>query len=684
MAKNSNRPPQAASSKQQVQRTGTPPPVKKLATTESGNPSPYRLHGMLIAAISVVTFIAMRTSLANQFTNWDDPGYVVNNPIIKDLSGEGLKAIFSTPIMGNYHPLTILTYAFDYAFSALDPFSFHLQSLLFHIATTALVYCFVLLLSRKVVAAVVTALLFGIHPMHVESVAWVAGRKDVVYGFFYVGACITYLFYLRNTSGKKGLWYGITLLSFIASILAKPVAVSLPVTLFVIDYFEGRNWKLPAVYLDKLIFFALSIAAGIRSLKDQKVFGALNTQSDHYDPLERIALGGYAFIQYLWKAILPVKLLCLYPYPLKENGHMPAVYYIYPLLSLLLLGAVVYFFRKNKVVIGGIAFFIANIALLLQFIPVGGAIIADRYSYIPYIGLFFIIGMGIAHVANNTPAYAKIAMGGIGVYALMLCYLTHQRCQVWYDAFSLWRDEIEVEPVKVPSAYNNLGFSYYERFNNSVDPAERKLYYDSSLFLLTRAIQLQETFVNPYISMGELLRSNGQYAEAKRFYYKALQLNKDDMAANTYLGLSITYSIAFSLSHSQLDHDSALYCYMRTLQLKPYYPEAHSNYANFLDMNGMRDSALVHYGLAIQQNPDIVPPYLNRGRALQRANRCYEAMKDFERAIAMQPDMGELYYARSVCYANSGKIALAKQDVQKALSLGFRNMDAGYVKQLGL
>jgi tetratricopeptide (TPR) repeat protein len=181
---------------------------------------------------------------------------------------------------------------------------------------------------------------------------------------------------------------------------------------------------------------------------------------------------------------------------------------------------------------------------------------------------------------------------------------------------------------------------------------------------LNRAIELQPNFVNPYISIGELLRSNNQFDLAKQYYYKGLSLDKTDMGANAYLGLAVIYSI------TRRD-DSAIFCYQQTLRLKPYNPEAHSNFANFLDMTGQKDKAIVEYGVAIDQNPDIFQPYLNRARAYQRMNKCDDAFKDFNKALQIEPKMGEIYYARSFCYDMKGDKAAAQKDREMAGKLGF-------------
>ena len=325
----------------------------------------------------------------------------------------------------------------------------------------------------------------------------------------------------------------------------------------------------------------------------------------------------------------------------------------------------------------GTLFFLVNIALLLQFLPVGGAIIADRYTYIPYLGLFFIAGWYVAGTLepgkNKRLGYG--ILGATLAYSLYLGYLANERCKVWYNTTTLWRDEIEKEPMKAPNAWNNLGFDYFNKFNESVNPAERKLYYDSSYYFLNEAIRLQPSFVNPYISLGELERSVNNFAEAKINYYKALSLPKLDEGPNAYLGLAIIYAITHNF-------DSSGFCFHEAIKNRPYFPEAHSNYGNFFDMMHMPDSALVHYAISISQDPDIYAPHLNRGRLLVRMGRMDEGIKDFEICLQMVPDNGEVYYARSMAYARKGNIAQARQDMQKARSLGFTQIDPGYEQSL--
>ena len=672
-------------------KKSAPQPAAKVKTTSAaGNINSLKpsVQAFLAIGVVVLTYLFLKGSLGNLFTNWDDPGYVVDDPLIKNITADGIKNIFSlsNPVMGNYHPLTILSYGIEYSYVRLEPWLYHFDSLFFHLVCTALVYWLINLLTRRPIAAAITALLFGIHPMHVESVAWVAGRKDVLYGMFYLLACVVYVYAARAVGSRKWLFYTGVLVLFICSLLSKPVAVSLPLVLILIDFFENKLWtSIPSVenvadklrinyrlLAEKIPFFAIAVIFGIKSVADQHRFGALNTLGVKFNPLERFALGCYALITYLWKAVVPVSLSCFYPYPIKENDALPVSYYIYPLIFAVLLFVVFRFARKSKAVVFGLLFFLANIGLLLQFIPVGGAILADRYTYIPYVGLFFIVGWFVSLLLEKaaTKQLGYVAGGAVLAWSLSLGYLSSQRCNVWYNAVTLWTNEIEEHPT-VPNAYNNLGFYYKTKMAETVNPQEKKKYYDSSYNLLNKSISLQPSFVNPYISLGELERTIGLFPEAKKNYFKALSLKSDDEDANAYLGLAIIYAISNNL-------DSSSYCFHTALQMKENFPEAHSNYGNLLDMMHKNDSSLAQYAIAISQNPDMFEPFLNRGRELQRLNRCAEALQDFEHALELSPDNGEVYYSRSFCYFQQGNKSLALHDIEKAASLGFTQVDKAY------
>ena len=560
-----------------------PVTAPKQATPKSapnGDGQPKRVSDWLVAGgVGLVTFLFLLSCLDNQLTNWDDLGYVITNNLIKDNSAEGIKNIFSIhhPVMGNYHPLTILLHLIEYSYVGLAPWLYHFDSVLMHVLATMAAYAFVKVLTRNTIAAAIASLLFGLHPMHMESVAWVAGRKDLIYSFFFLLGCATHLYYIRN-SDKKALWFTATIILYGVSLLAKSVGVTFPIVLLLLDLYEQRKLNF-MLLVEKLPLFALSLLFGLLSIQAQKEVGALGTLDVHFSPFERIALGGYALVTYLWKMILPTGLSNFYPYPMKVNDALPAMYFVYPLIMLGLAFATWKFGRKNRIVVFGTLFFIVNIFLLLQFIPVGGAIMSDRYTYIPYLGLFIIAGWFVARSIEEKSAIGKPLLGGALLVCLIFGGLSNARCKDWYDSISLWRDNIEKHPES-PIAYFYLGQEFYSRFELEPNPNEKKSLGDSAYLYFMKSIERKPDYINPIVCVGEYQRATGQIDEAKKTYLRALQIDKKCESA--FLGLGVVYAI-------KQQYDSADQSFRKAISLKEIFPEAHSNYANYFDIIGKVD-----------------------------------------------------------------------------------------------
>ncbi len=286
-----------------------------------------------ILVLVVITSAIYFKSLNNQLTNWDDNHYIIENADIKTFHGDSLnytfKKIFKTYEQGNYHPLTMLSYALEYEKFKLNPRPYHLSNLILHLFNTLLVLCFIWLLTKQKWVAFITAILFAIHPMHVESIAWVSERKDVLYSFFYLSALCTYIFYLQKEQ-KKGLFYLLTLLLFVFAVLSKAMAISLPIVFFAIDYFLGRKITLKNS-LAKAPFLLISLVFGIIAILAQKSGNAMDDITQ-YNFFDRILFSTYGLMTYLLKLIAPIGLSGFYRYPVKTAGMYPVVFYVAPLL----------------------------------------------------------------------------------------------------------------------------------------------------------------------------------------------------------------------------------------------------------------------------------------------------------------------------------------------------------------
>ena len=430
--------------------------------------SEYR-KWLIVTLILLITFVAYSPSLQNgMLKTWDDQAYVTNNALIKNLDGTSIIKIFKEDrgLYANYHPLTTLSLAVNYHFSEDKPFGYHFTNLLLHILNTLLVFLFIFRLSKNnIVIASVSSLLFGINPIHVESVAWISERKDVLYAFFYLASIIAYQKFLQKSDWK---FYFLSLFIFLFSMLSKAMAASLPLVLLLICYIETRKWQLKYI-LDKIPFLIIAVALGYYALQIQADGNAIGSETFPF--LRRILHAGYGFSVYIFKILLPVNLSAFYPYPYPLiNGawvtnSIPVTFYATFVTTItLLVFSVLGFFSKNKSLnaIGiGLLFFAITIALLLQFLPVGRAIMADRYSYIPSIGIFFILGYFINLLHQKWPKVSIILIIVV-LYAAALFVRTIQQCKVWKNDETLWGNAIGIYPNdnRIALVYENRAIYY--------------------------------------------------------------------------------------------------------------------------------------------------------------------------------------------------------------------------------
>jgi tetratricopeptide (TPR) repeat protein len=553
-----------------------------------------------LAAIVALTFIVYIPSLDNGFTNWDDNYYVTENPLLVEPS---LKALFTIPIAGNYHPLTIWSLALNYQLSGLEPASYHWLSLLLHLANTALVFLFIRKLSGgRFWTTVVTSLYFGIHPMHVESVAWIAERKDVLYSFFFLLALIAYLRYLDS---RKLLWIGATLIAFILSSAAKPAAVVLPLTLLAIDYYTRRPIN-RSVLLEKAPFFAISLAVGLVTLKAQQSAGAI-ADPHIWTPIQKLLFASYGTLMYFVKLFLPVGLSAVYPYPnlAKDIGSQ---YYVAFVALAILLPAIVYLCRRERAILFGLAFFFINIVLVLQFFTVGGAVMADRYTYLSYIGLFFALARFLDERPGPAPAgvpVKRLLGASLALLFPLSIVQTWTRCDVWQNAETLWNDTIRKYPRQIVDAYNNRGI-YYHEVAKRLDAA--LLDYDEALALNSKSARV---WMNKGMVLAELRRD-----------------------------------------------DSAYVCFQRALELQPGYAEALNNRGGIKMRRGDLAGAVEDFSQAVARNSRFRVAYTNRAHA-------YFLMQDYERSIADSRRAIELAPNGADNYLQFGSIGMALQELNR-------------------
>lgn len=508
-----------------------------------------RKRGTLLwlAAILAITIIAYLPAFNCGFTNWDDPGYVSENPYIRNLDIESLKVIFSTSFMGNYHPLTILSFGLDYNLAALNPKFYHVTNILIHLMNTSLVFWLVLLLFKNsgnkhyLEIAIITSSLFGVHTLHVESVVWISERKDVLFSMFFLSSLIAYTFYAHNVDSTKTdksnlKFYFFSIALFLIAVLSKVVAVSLAVTVIVIDYLMDRKIFSKKVILEKIPFLIIAIILGIIALKSQPISSDTDIGYTFAFP-ERILLAGYGLCQYIFKLCLPIMLSALYPYP-------ETITYQYWLYSVVLLAIIILFiksYKRHKPFTFGILFFIVNIVLLLQLIPVGSAVMADRYIYIPSIGFYLILSLGYGRLIdwfrlNKTlNSSLKILTRSLQfflfAYIIFLTILTYNRCKIWDNSISLWNDVLSKHPNS-ELAWSNRGDAFY-----------RSHRFQEAIRDFGEAIRLKpDTYYEAYLNRGIAKGHIGDNSGSIQDLDKAIQIKPNGIKA--YFNRAITFGIS--------------------------------------------------------------------------------------------------------------------------------------------
>lgn len=641
--------------------------------------------------ISIVTFVAYLPTFENEATNWDDDQYISENPFLKELNAETVKDIFFSDIkkerywMGNYHPLTMLSLSVNYAITGEDKdgkvvlWSFHLTNILLHIISTLLVFWLVSVLLNNFYVAVITALLFGVHTIHVESVTWLSERKDVLYTVFFLASLLTYIKYIVH---NKKRFYLFSILFMWLSLLSKGQAVSLAVTLFVIDYFKDRNFKNYMLWIEKIPYLALAVIFGIIAIQAQKAGLALQDIT-HYSFIKRIGFAGYGFSQYLIKLAVPINLSAIYPYPDIINKGIPAYYWIYAFVSFIIGLSTFYFWKRNKFIAFGLLFFIVNIALLLQLIPVGSAVYADRYAYIPSIGIFIIMAYGVYYlIRNKYSKNKKLIYGIVGTYIVVLGILTFQQTQVWKTSLSLWNKVVSSEP-KAVVAWNNRGSE-----KNRVANAKYKEKNDQKFIELkrsaikdfTNAIELKPDYAHAFFNRGAAKRDIGEILNDTVLILSAIEdfeqaILYDLNFSEAFHNRALAYDLLGEFKKAEKD-------FSRAIELDPENFEIYINRGVTYGKRGFLKKAVADFNYVLEKQPDNATAYSNRGLAKNGLNDFEGALSDFNKALNLNPEMSNPYFNRAITYRRLNKYDLAIKDLTKLISIRPDNSNAYYLRAM--
>jgi len=641
----------------------------------------------IAACVALATFIAYLPALRNDFVYWDDNLYIFENPHIRSLDAAFFRWAFLDFHVSNWHPLSWISHAVDYALWGLNPLGHHLTNIVLHAANTAIVVLLTVKLLKiamersasnapgsnitdrgVLIAAVVAGVLFGIHPVHVESVAWIAERKDLLCALFFLLSILTYTSdAAAGHSGENpshayprlpGRNYLMALGFFILALMCKPMAVSLPVVLLILDWYplnrirSINTFRIAAV--SKLPFIALAVASSFLTIAAQRAGGAILSVEEI--PLSiRIPVAAKSLLAYLGKMLLPLNLMPLYPYP-KGVALLSFEYVSALILVAGITAACATLARKQKFWLSAWGYYVVTLVPVLGFVQVGGQSMADRYTYLPSLGPFLALGLCVAWISQRVAdkgrnRSVRIVCGtAASLVVFSLLYLTFQQIHIWRDSITLWSYVIDKGPEKISLAYSQRGTVF-----------GKKGLADRAIADLEMAIALNPNNFDAYMNLGVAFEKSGRFDKARENIDKAIRVKPFSRDAYIYRGV---------LNEETGQMDQAIADYTMAITLDPYYAETYNNRGTSFGKMGQMDNAISDYSEAIRIDPRHVDARSNRGIAYTLIGRYDRALEDFNQSILLGPEDPMTYYNRGAFHRRTGKNELAIADFKKACDLG--------------
>jgi tetratricopeptide (TPR) repeat protein len=625
--------------------------------------------------IVVVTLGAFSPALQNDFVNWDDDKILYDNPLYRGLGWDQLRWMFTTFLMGHYQPLSWVTFAIDYLLWGMDPFGYHLTNVLLHTANAVLFY----LVSRQLLGAALSvsagannwplnfsaglaALLFALHPLRVESVAWATERRDVLSGLFYFTTIYFYFRAVESTHpSTRRRWLGVTVAAYLLSLLSKATAITLPVVLLVLDIYPLRrltvsplNWlkrESRAVLYEKLPFVILAIGFAVAALLAQQITGALKPL-EQFGVISRVLQAGFAFMFYLWKTLWPIGLAPIYELPVDVGPW----FWLFVFSSVATVSLTIAFYllkRRWPAVFASWVYYVVVLAPVTGVAQSGPQLVADRYSYLACLGWPLLIAGGFYRLwpgRDFNPNSQRHFVGAafVVMVAFALAILTWNQTKIWRSPITLWQHGTAVEPLSSIAHYN-LGRAY-ERENNPTQALES----------YRRATSVNPGYAKAHFNMARLLALKGLDSEAIAHYRREIEIRPDHADAHNDLGL---------LLEMKGDQAAALSEFQKAIELDPDHAKAFFNSAELLAKQGDLAKATASYGQAARINPNESAIQVRLAIVLARQGQMESATRRFRRAVELSPDDADARVLLARSLAAQGKTDEAERQYQEALRL---------------
>ena len=612
----------------------------------------------VVMMVLIVTTFAVYWPVRNhEFINFDDNVYLTSNPIVKrGLTFKNITWALAARHASNWHPLTWISHMLDVELYGLDPGRHHMTSVLFHILSALMLFILLKRMTGSVWRSGFVAALFALHPLQVESVAWVAQRKTVLSTFLGMLTLWSYVRYVEEPGGPR---YLATLLFFMLGLLSKPMLVTLPFVMLLLDYWpldrfrpgimknrnNARQWGIKTwLFLEKTPFFVLAAASSTVTYLVQREGGAVSSL-DMISLKLRVSNTLVSYIAYIIKMFWPQRLAVFYPYP--SNIPMWKVVGASMLLAVISLGVIVSMKRRPYLLVGWL-WYIGTLVPVIGLVQVGAQALADRYAYVTLIGLFIMIAWGV-------PVFwGKINLPRIGLHLIaaisLLLLLTGSWLQNRY-----WRNSIELFSHTLTMTSNN-----FVAHNDLGSALAQKGKTTEAITQFSEALRIKPRYAKAHNNLGSALEKQGRIKEAIEHYLKALQIRPE--YAKAYHNLGNAY-VKQGRTQEAIKH------YLKALRIKPALSKTHINLGNALNRQGRTEEAIGHYLVALRIRPDSAKAHNNLGNALVELGRIEEAIKHYLEALRIRPGLVTAHKNLGVALFRNGNIEGAIDHYQRALRI---------------
>jgi tetratricopeptide (TPR) repeat protein len=625
-----------------------------------------RYRKILACIILVLATVTVYADLRNHhFINLDDDLYMTDNPTVqKGLTLQGATWAFTTIHTGNWIPLTWLSHLVNFQLFGLNPAGHLLTNLLFHIANTLLLFFFFLRTTQALGPSFLVAALFALHPLHVESVAWVSERKDVLSTFFWLLTMWAYVWYVKSPEMRR---YLAVLVCFILGMMSKSMLMTLPFVLLLLDFWPLGRWQfigstgtspakirkrrtdqrilLRRLILEKVPLLVLVLLFGVVTFYAQKESGAVQSLGN-FPFTSRLTNALVAYVSYMKMMIWPSQLAVYYPLVQDDlrlwQGMAAGVILLF--LSLVMIWQA----RRSPYLLMGWLWYLGTLVPVIGLVQIGGQALADRYTYVPLIGLFLIVAWGLRDLTAGWRGVKTLAPVGIGILLSAQAICTWRQVGYWHDAQSLYEHTLRITRNNYLIHYN-LGNIFY---------AQGKL--DQAIPHFRASLRIKPTYVKPYNNLGLALFDQGKVDQAISFYNEAIKIQPDYATAHNNLGVALA---------SRGNVEQAISHYTEALRIQPDYAKCHYNLGLALYAQGKVDAAISHYNESLRLQPDFAKAHYNLGLALHAQGKADAAISHFSESLRLKPGFAKAHNNLGVALASQGEVEQAIRHYRQALHL---------------